>query len=96
MQSKPGCDNAAWQAASLKLLHERPFASLFLDSIDQTVFDPTGLEHVNNIYYVVFNRQGSLCASLPGHEQAALAGRRDTYWTLELCIVEGDSSHMFP
>ena len=56
MQSKAACDNPAWQAASLKLLHERPFASLFLESIDQTVFDPTGLEHVNNIYYVVFNR----------------------------------------
>ena len=67
VQSTPACNNLAWQAASLKLLHERPFASLFLESIDQTVFDPTGLEHVNNIYYVVFNRQGSLCASLPRH-----------------------------
>ena len=61
VQSKVVCDTPAWQAASLKLLHERPFASLFLESIDQTVFDPTGLEHINNIYYIVFNRRASLC-----------------------------------
>ena len=52
------CSNKAWQAASLKLLHERPFAAMFLDSIDNPVFDPTGLEHINGVYYVVFNRQG--------------------------------------
>lgn len=56
MQQGPVCSIPAWQAASLKLLHEKAFASLFLDSSWQTVFDPTGLEHVNNIYYVVFNR----------------------------------------
>ena len=69
MQSKGACDDQAWQAASLKLLHERPFASLFLDSIDHSIFDPTGLEHVNNTYYVVFNRQASLCASPPDPER---------------------------
>lgn len=56
LQSEPICSNKAWQASSLRLLNERPFGSLFLDSIDQTVFDPTGLEHINNIYYIVFNR----------------------------------------
>lgn len=61
VQTEVVCKNKAWQAASLKLLHERPFAALFLESIDNTVFDPTGLEHIDNIYYVVFNRQASLC-----------------------------------
>ena len=60
LQTEVVCKTKAWQAASLKLLHERPFAALFLESIDNTVFDPTGLEHINNIYYVVFNRQASL------------------------------------
>lgn len=54
--SQQVCSNKAWQAASLKLLHESPFAAMFPDSIDNTVFDPTGLEHINSVYYVVFSR----------------------------------------
>lgn len=55
-QAEQLCSDKDWQAASLKLLNERPFASLFSGEINQTVFDPTGLEQVNMNYYVVFNR----------------------------------------
>ncbi len=50
------CSDKAWQASSLKLLQERPFASLFSQELNQTVFDPTGLEQINMNYYVVFKR----------------------------------------
>ncbi len=50
------CNDPGWQASTLKLLQEQPFAALFKDLGKQTSFDPTGLEHVNNYYYVVFNR----------------------------------------
>ncbi|BDA43497.1 hypothetical protein COCOBI_04-5090 [Coccomyxa sp. Obi] len=48
------CEDEAWQASSLKLLQERPFASLFPAELNDTVFDPTGLEQVDKNYYVVF------------------------------------------
>lgn len=66
------CNQPMWQASTLKLLQERPFASLFTDLGNQTFFDPTGLEHVNNIYYVVFNR--CLPGRLPCLQAAAGAG----------------------
>ena len=50
------CQDEAWQASSLKLLQERPFASLFSAELNDTVFDPTGLEQVDKNYYVVFKR----------------------------------------
>ena len=57
---QPLCNDRDWQASSLKLLQERPFASLFSDSFNMTSFDPTGLEQVNSNYYVVFNRSATL------------------------------------
>jgi hypothetical protein len=54
------CEDRAWQASSLRLLQERPFASLFSDSFNMTSFDPTGLEQIDSTYYVVFNGCGLL------------------------------------
>jgi hypothetical protein len=61
------CNEPVLQASTLRLLQERPFASLFPDLGNMTVFNPTGMEHVHNSYYVVFNRHAArpwLCCVL--------------------------------
>ena len=61
------CNEPVLQAATLRLLQERPFASLFPDLGNMSVFNPTGMEHVHNSYYVVFNRRAphALCSMHP-------------------------------
>jgi hypothetical protein len=49
-----------WRKASLKLLREVPFAALFRDLKGETKFEASGLAHVNNSYYVVFDSHRSL------------------------------------
>lgn len=60
------CDEPVLQAATLKLLQERPFASLFPTLGNVTEFDPTGMEYVNHVYYLVFNRHAPLLGCLSG------------------------------
>jgi hypothetical protein len=50
------CEDQDWRKASLKLLREVPFAGLFRDLQGETKFEASGLAHVNNSYYIVFDR----------------------------------------
>ena len=55
-RDKTLCEELDWRKASLKLLREVPFAALFRDLKGETKFEASGLAHVNNSYFVVFDR----------------------------------------
>lgn len=50
------CEQTDWRKQSLKLVKEIPFAGLFQDLRGESKFEASGLVHVNDTYYVVFDR----------------------------------------
>ena len=50
------CEQTVWRKQSLKLVKEIPFAGLFQDLRGESKFEASGLVHVNDTYYVVFDR----------------------------------------
>lgn len=50
------CEQTDWRKQSLKLVKEIPFAGLFQDLQGESKFEASGLVHVNDTYYVVFDR----------------------------------------
>lgn len=50
------CERTDWRKQSLKLIKEVPFAGLFSDLQGESKFEASGLVHVNDTYYVVFDR----------------------------------------
>lgn len=54
------CERTDWRKQSLKLIKEIPFAGLFRDLQGEYKFEASGLVHVNDTYYVVFDRCGDI------------------------------------
>lgn len=54
------CEQTDWRKQSLKLVKEIPFAGLFQDLRGESKFEASGLVHVNDTYYVVFDSHRSL------------------------------------
>ena len=50
------CEESEWRKQSLKLIKEVPFAGIFRDLHGESKFEASGLVHVNESYYVVFDR----------------------------------------
>ena len=50
------CEKTDWRKHVMKLIKEVPFAGIFRDLKGETKFEASGLVHVNNTYYAVFDR----------------------------------------
>ena len=50
------CEESEWRKQSLKLIKEVPFAGIFRDLQGESKFEASGLVHVNDTYYAVFDR----------------------------------------
>lgn len=50
------CEKTDWRKHVMKLIKEVPFAGIFRDLHGETKFEASGLVHVNDTYYAVFDR----------------------------------------
>lgn len=50
------CEETEWRKKSLKLIKEVPFAGIFRDLQGESKFEASGLVHVNDTYFAVFDR----------------------------------------
>lgn len=50
------CEKTDWRKHVMKLIKEVPFAGIFRDLVGETKFEASGLVHVNDTYYAVFDR----------------------------------------
>ena len=68
------CEKTDWRKHVMKLIKEVPFAGIFRDLQGETKFEASGLVHVNNTYYAVFDRckHSLLCLMTPAGKQGQL------------------------
>ena len=70
----------------MKLIKEVPFAGMFRDLQGQTKFEASGLVHVNDTYYAVFDRcKQSLYVMIPRRPLHANSG--ETYAAVTEVLV---------